>query len=247
MELIKTVRESRQLRLQWQYENRRVSLVPTMGALHDGHLSLVRRAKELSDRTVVSLFVNPTQFGPNEDFQRYPRSLENDLKLLEERQVNAVFTPEVFAVYPPGYSTYVTVEGLSQKLCGISRPIHFRGVTTVVCKLLTIWQPHLALFGWKDAQQCIVIRRMVEDLCLPVDIVPCPIVREPDGLALSSRNLYLNREEREAATQLYCSLQWAKQEVRKGETSSFVLREGVKNRLLAEPLIRLDYTEIVDI
>jgi len=218
-----------------------------MGALHAGHLSLIRRAREISDRVVVSLFVNPTQFGPNEDFNRYPRSLDNDLNLLQKQLVDAVFVPEVSEIYPSGYSTYVTVEGLSQKLCGKSRPIHFRGVTTVVCKLLTIWRPHLALFGWKDAQQCIVIRRLVEDLCLPVKIVPCPIVRESDGLAMSSRNLYLNREERIAATQLYHSLQWAKQEVDRGETSSAVLLRGVNSRLLAEPLLRLDYAEIVDI
>ena len=247
MELIKTIPESRGLRAEWQNENRRVSLVPTMGALHAGHLSLVRRARELSDRVVVSIFVNPTQFGPNEDYQRYPRSLEKDLDLLKENFVDAVFTPDVTHVYPPGFLTFVTVEELSQKLCGMTRPGHFRGVTTIVCKLLTIWQPHLALFGWKDAQQCILIRRMVEDLSLPVEIVPCPIVREPDGLALSSRNSYLNREERLAATRLYHSLQWAKERVREGEKSSRVLLDAVRSQLIAEPLIRLDYAEIVNI
>lgn len=247
MDLIKTVKDSRLLRLLWQREDRRVSLVPTMGALHAGHLSLIRRAKEMSDRVVVSVFVNPTQFGPNEDYRRYPRSLDHDLNLLEKHLVDAVFVPEVSEIYPSGYSTYVTVDGLSQKLCGKSRPIHFRGVTTVVCKLLTIWSPHLALFGWKDAQQCIVIRRMVEDLCLPVEIVACPIVRESDGLALSSRNAYLSPEERNAATQLYRSLQWAKEEVTRGESSAKILLQGVEARLLAEPLIKLDYAEIVDI
>ena len=247
MELIKTCHESRGLRAQWQNENHRVSLVPTMGALHAGHLSLVRRARELSDRVVVSIFVNPVQFGPNEDFQRYPRSLDKDLDLLEENLVDTVYAPEVSEVYPPGYCTYVTVEELSQKLCGITRPVHFRGVTTIVCKLLTIWQPHVALFGWKDAQQCILIRRMVEDLSLPVEIVPCPIVREPDGLAMSSRNSYLRGEERLAATRLYKSLQWAKEKVMRGEVASPVLLDGVKTLLLAEPLIRLDYAEIVDV
>ena len=247
MELIKTCHESRGLRAQWQNENHRVSLVPTMGALHAGHLSLVRRARELSDRVVVSIFVNPVQFGPNEDFQRYPRSLDKDLDLLEENLVDTVYAPEVSEVYPPGYCTYVTVEELSQRLCGITRPAHFRGVTTIVCKLLTIWQPHVALFGWKDAQQCILIRRMVEDLSLPVEIVPCPIVREPDGLAMSSRNSYLRGEERLAATRLYKSLQWAKEKAMRGEVASPVLLDGVKTLLLVEPLIRLDYAEIVDV
>lgn len=247
MELIKTLHESRALRAQWQNEQQRVSLVPTMGALHAGHLSLVRRARELSDRVVVSIFVNPTQFGPNEDFQRYPRSWDKDMGLLKDYHVDAVYAPEVSQVYPSGFCTYVTVEELSQKLCGTTRPGHFRGVTTIVCKLLTIWQPDVALFGWKDAQQCILIQRMVEDLSLPVDIVPCPIVREPDGLALSSRNSYLSREERLAATRLYQSLQWAKEKVRRGEKSSALLLDGVKTQLRAEPLIRLDYAEIVSI
>jgi pantoate--beta-alanine ligase len=247
MQLIKTIPDSRRLRAQWQNEQRRVSLVPTMGALHAGHLSLVRRARELSDRIVVSIFVNPTQFGPNEDFERYPRSWDKDLDLLKEYLVDAVYAPEVSEVYPPGFRTFVTVEELSQKLCGITRPSHFRGVTTIVCKLLTIWQPDVALFGWKDAQQCILIQRMVEDLSLPVEIVPCPIVREPDGLALSSRNSYLNLEERLAATRLYLSLEWAKEKVRQGEKSSCLLLDGVKTSLLAEPLIRLDYAEIVSI
>ncbi len=247
MELIKTIHESRALRAQWQKEQHRVSLVPTMGALHAGHLSLVRRARELSDQVVVSIFVNPTQFGPNEDFQRYPRSWDKDLDLLKEHLVDAVYAPEVSQVYPPGFSTFVTVEELSQKLCGITRPGHFRGVTTIVCKLLTIWQPDVALFGWKDAQQCILIQRMVEDLSMPVEIVPCPIVREPDGLAMSSRNSYLTREERLAATRLYQSLQWAKEEVKRGEKSSRLLLDGVKAKLRAEPLIRLDYAEIVNI
>jgi pantoate--beta-alanine ligase len=247
MELIKTIPESRALRAQWQNEQHRVSLVPTMGALHAGHLSLVRRARELSDRVVVSIFVNPTQFGPNEDFQRYPRSWDKDLDLLQENLVDAVYAPEVSQVYPPGFRTFVTVEELSQKLCGVTRPGHFRGVTTIVCKLLTIWQPHVAIFGWKDAQQCILIQRLVEDLALPVEIVPCPIVREPDGLAMSSRNSYLSREERVAATRLYRSLEWAKQKVRQGEKSSRLLLDGVKTQLSAEPLIRLDYAEIVNI
>lgn len=247
MELIKTIHESRALRAQWQKEQHRVSLVPTMGALHAGHLSLVRRARELSDRVVVSIFVNPTQFGPNEDFQRYPRSWDKDLDLLKEHLVDAVYAPEVSQVYPPDFRTFVTVEELSQKLCGITRPGHFRGVTTIVCKLLTIWQPDVALFGWKDAQQCILIQRMVEDLSMPVEIVPCPIIREPDGLAMSSRNSYLTREERLAATRLYQSLQWAKEEVKQGEKSSRLLLDGIKTQLRAEPLIRLDYAEIVNI
>ncbi|MFN8008536.1 MAG: pantoate--beta-alanine ligase [Terriglobia bacterium] len=247
MELVRTIPESRGLRRQWHQENSRVALVPTMGALHEGHLSLVRRAKELANRVVVSIFVNPTQFGPNEDFQRYPRPLEKDLGLLEAEKVDGVYIPDASGIYPADFRTFVTVEELSEKLCGKTRPGHFRGVTTIVCKLFSIWQPELALFGWKDAQQCILIRRMIEDLSLPVELVACPIVRESDGLALSSRNRYLNQEERAAATSLNRSLRWAKDQAVRGELSSAVLLDGVKSLLHAEPLIRLDYAEIVDL
>ena len=247
MEIAKTLTECRSLRSQWQVENSRVALVPTMGALHEGHLSLVRRARTISDRVVVSIFVNPTQFGPNEDFNRYPRTLERDLRFLEAEKVDGVYVPDREQVYPANYRTFVTVEELGEKLCGRTRPGHFRGVTTIVCKLFSIWQPQFALFGWKDAQQCILIRRMIEDLSLPLELVACPIVREPDGLAMSSRNRYLDQAERVAATALYRSLQWAREQAGRGELSCMLLLDGVKTRLRAEPLLRLDYAEIVDV
>jgi len=217
-----------------------------MGALHAGHLSLVREAKKISDHVVVSIFVNPTQFGPGEDYQRYPRNLDEDLRVLKELGAGSVFVPDASEIYPQGFETFVTVGELSQKLCGLSRPVHFRGVATVVLKLLNIVEPRIAVFGQKDFQQCVLIRRMVKDLNLEAKIVVCPIVREDDGLAMSSRNQYLNSQERKAAPILYRCLESARQEVKQGEVRSERILRGVVNRIDAEPLAKLDYAEIVN-
>ena len=226
--------------------DKRVGLVPTMGALHEGHLSLVRAARSQSDLVVVSIFVNPTQFGPKEDFSKYPRTLEKDLALLEAEKVDFVFSPSVQEMYPPGSSTWVTVEGLSEKLDGRSRPGHFRGVTTVVAKLFNIVQPDLAVFGQKDAAQAAIIRRMVQDLDFDVRVLVCPIVREKDGLAMSSRNVYLNPEQRRQATVLYRSLMRVQTLADQGESSAAKLAEAGKQVMAEEPQVRLDFFEIVN-
>jgi pantoate--beta-alanine ligase len=246
MQIVESIAAFKQLRSFWEDQDSTVSLVPTMGALHVGHLSLLVPARE-ADRLVVSIFVNPTQFGPLEDLNRYPRPLEQDLSLLKERGVDAVFLPPASEIYSEGYSTFVTVEGLSSRLCGISRPGHFRGVATVVLKLFNIVRPHKAVFGQKDAQQTIILRRMVRDLNLDVELIVQPIVREADGLALSSRNRYLNSEERQAATVLFRSLEFARRAALRGECRAGVLLQGVQELIAAEPLARLDYAEIVSV
>jgi pantoate--beta-alanine ligase len=223
-----------------------VGLVPTMGALHEGHLSLVRAARESSDIVAVSIFVNPTQFGPNEDFGKYPRSFERDCEMLVREGVDFVFAPSVEEMYPRGAETWVTVEGLSEKLDGKSRPGHFRGVTTVVSKLFHIVEPDRAFFGQKDAAQVAVIRRMVRDLNFAVEIVVCPIVREPDGLAMSSRNAYLNPEERKTALALHRSLQRVRKLVESGQRDAATLASAGREELSRESGVRLDYFEIVD-
>jgi pantoate--beta-alanine ligase len=225
---------------------RLVGLVPTMGALHAGHTSLIARANRECSPVIASIFVNPKQFGPNEDFAKYPRTFESDCERLKQAGVDAVFAPEAVEVYPKGFSTYVYVEGLSERLEGRSRPGHFRGVTTVVMKLLQIVQPHRAYFGRKDAQQAGLISQMARDLNLDSEIVVCPIVREPDGLALSSRNVYLNPEERKAATVLYQALELAKKELEAGERDALHLQSGVRRKLDSERLAAVDYVEIVD-
>jgi pantoate--beta-alanine ligase len=246
VEVIETVDEFRRLRSKLR-ENRVVlSLVPTMGALHAGHLSLVREAGKISDHVVVSIFVNPAQFGPGEDYHRYPRHLDDDLRVLKETGAGSVLAPEAAEIYPQGFETFVTVGELSQKLCGASRPVHFRGVATVVLKLLNIVEPEVCVFGQKDFQQCVLIRRMLKDLNLETRIVVCPIVREDDGLALSSRNQYLNSQERKAASILYRCIEWARQEIEKGEIRSERILHDVIERIGAEPLARLDYAEIVN-
>jgi pantoate--beta-alanine ligase len=227
-------------------EGRIVGLVPTMGALHEGHLSLVRRAKQDCSPVIASLFVNPKQFGPNEDFAKYPRSFETDVEKLAEAGVDELFAPEPAEVYPPGFSTYVHVEGLSERLEGRSRPGHFRGVTTVLLKLLEIVQPQFAYFGRKDAQQARLIQQMVRDLNLNTEIVVCPIVREPDGLALSSRNAYLCANERRAATVLYRALDAARREMAAGVRDALQLQALMRKVLESEPLASVDYAEIVD-
>ncbi len=225
---------------------KRLGLVPTMGALHEGHLSLVRAAKAQSDAVAVSIFVNPTQFGPTEDLSKYPRQFDRDCRLLEKEGVDILFAPPVEEIYPDGVVTWVLVEGLSEKLDGRSRPGHFRGVTTIVAKLFHILEPEAAFFGQKDAAQLAVIRRMVQELNFRVEIVACPIVREPDGLAMSSRNAYLNPEERGRALVLQRSLQRAQQEFQAGERMAAKLISAAKDVLAREPHVALDYLEIVD-
>ena len=225
---------------------KRLGLVPSMGALHEGHLSLVRAAKGQCDVVAVSIFVNPTQFGPNEDFAKYPRTFDQDCVLLEKEDVDLIFAPSVDEMYPPNAVTVVTVEGLSNKLCGKSRPGHFRGVTTVVSKLFHIVKPDVAFFGQKDAAQVAIIRRMVRDLNLPVQIAVCPIVREADGLAMSSRNSYLNPQQRKSALVLYRSLMQVQKQFEGGEHNSAKLIATAKEVFAEEPSVRLDYFEIVD-
>ena len=217
-----------------------------MGALHEGHLSLVRAAKAQCQAVAVSLFVNPKQFGPAEDLARYPRPFERDCELLEKEGVSILFAPSVDEMYPKGEVTWVVVEGLSERLDGRSRPGHFRGVTTVVSKLFHIIEPDVAFFGQKDAAQSAVIRRMVRDLNFPVEIVVCPIVREPDGLAMSSRNAYLNPDERRRALALHRSLSRVEEEFRTGERSVARLVAAASEVFAQEPQVRLDYFEIVD-
>jgi len=224
-----------------------IGFVPTMGYLHEGHLSLVRRARRENSVVVVSVFVNPTQFGPNEDFERYPRDLQRDAELLRKEGVDFLFAPEAKEMYPKGFSTFVEVEGLSKGLCGASRPGHFRGVATVVTKLLNIVRPTRAYFGKKDFQQLQVIRRLVEDLNLDCQVVGCPIVREEDGLAMSSRNVYLNEKERESALSLYRGLKLAKELFERGERSAERIKEEVRKFIEGFPEVtKVDYVEIVD-
>ncbi len=227
-------------------DGKSLGLVPTMGALHEGHLSLIRAAKTQCDLVTVSLFVNPLQFGPGEDLAKYPRDFDRDRALLEREGVDFLFAPGVEEMYPPGAVTYVTVEGIGDRLCGRARPGHFRGVTTVVSKLFNILQPDLAFFGEKDAAQVAIIRRMVRDLNIPVRIVTCPIVRDLDGLAMSSRNAYLDPQERKSATILYRSLMEVQKAFDQGEHEARELIKEGKRALAADPTVLLDYLEIVD-
>jgi pantoate--beta-alanine ligase len=246
MKIFSTIEQTRSGSRAARHEGKRIGLVPTMGALHEGHLSLVRAAKSKCDAVVVSIFVNPTQFGPNEDFAKYPRTFERDCELLEREGVDLVFAPSVEEMYPAGAVTYVTVDGMSDKLCGRSRPGHFRGVATVVSKLFHIVEPDLAFFGQKDAAQVAIIKRMVRDLKMPVEIVVCPIIREPDGLAMSSRNTYLTPEQRKQALVLSRALRHVQQVFDQGERNAAKLIEAGKQVLTDEPSVRLDYLEIVD-
>jgi pantoate--beta-alanine ligase len=223
-----------------------VGLVPTMGFLHAGHLSLARQAREDCRSVVVSIFVNPTQFGPNEDLSKYPRKLERDLRMLESVGVNLVWTPTPEIMYPPGYQTWVDVQDVTRPLEGAQRPGHFRGVATVVTKLFNAVQPNKAYFGQKDAQQAAVIRRMTADLNFPIDIVVCPIVREPDGLAMSSRNVYLEPAQRQAATVLFRALNAARAAYQQGERDAGALRAIMEKTIAAEPLAQMQYVSCAD-
>lgn len=229
-------------------EGKRIGFVPTMGCLHEGHLSLIRKAKALSDFVVVSIFVNPIQFGPNEDYDRYPRTFEKDCKLCEKEGVDLIFHPDVSEMYPSNFSTFVEVEGqISSILCGIKRPGHFKGVTTVVSKLFNIVEPDLAIFGQKDAQQAFIIKKMVKDLNFDIEIIVSDIVREEDGLAMSSRNTYLSEEERKVAPLIYKGLLEALKLFKEGEKDSTILKNKVKEIICTSSLFRIDYIEVVDL
>ena len=243
MDVVETVAEVRRIRRggagTW-------GLVPTMGFLHAGHLSLVERARRENDHVGVSIFVNPTQFGPTEDLAAYPRDLAHDLALLAGAGVDLVWNPPVDEVYPAGFQTYVTVEEVTRRLEGAVRPVHFRGVATIVAKLFNVFQPDRAYFGQKDAQQVVVIKQMARDLGFPLDVVVCPIMREPDGLAMSSRNVYLTAEQRRAAPVLYRALSTAREAWLAGEHDGEALRQIMRHVLDTEPLARTDYVSAAD-
>ena len=246
MQVVKTVKEVRDIVAEWRSQGLTVGLVPTMGYLHEGHQSLIRKSAEQNDRTVVSVFVNPIQFGPTEDLDSYPRDLERDKKAVEEAGGNLIFHPESSEMYPGHFTSFIDTSETTELLCGAVRPIHFRGVCTVVGKLFNIVTPDRAYFGQKDAQQLATIRRFVRDLNFGIEIVACPIVREEDGLAKSSRNTYLNAEERKAALVLSQSLKIGKELIENGERDSKVVIETIKTALEKEPLARVDYVEVVD-
>ncbi len=243
MQTVNTIKELREL---LQDRNvKKVGLVPTMGYLHEGHLSLVDEAKKHCDIVVMSIFVNPLQFGPNEDFDRYPRNIERDRTLAKSRGVDLLFVPDINEMYPQPVITTVSVTGITGRLCGKSRPGHFDGVATVVSKLFHIVQPDYAFFGQKDAQQVAVVKRMVEDLNMPVEVVSCPIVREEDGLAMSSRNVYLKPEERAQAKVLYQSLQHARQLINQGETDPAFIQGEIIKLIKTRDRADIDYVEIL--
>ena len=247
MQIVHTQEEVRQAVRQWRSEGLSVGLVPTMGYLHEGHQSLIRKSVEDNDRTVVSVFVNPMQFGAGEDLESYPRDMEKDAALCEETGADIVFNPTPEEMYPEGFCTYVDMNGLTTNLCGKTRPTHFRGVMTVVSKLFNMTTPDRAYFGWKDAQQLCVVKRMARDLSMGLEIVGCPIIREEDGLAKSSRNTYLNDEERKAALILSKTLALGKKMLDEGERNPEVLLSAMKKNIETEPLARIDYVQAVDL
>jgi pantoate--beta-alanine ligase len=246
MEILRSVTELRQWSREAKRQGKTVGLVPTMGALHAGHASLIRAARQSCGAVCVSIFVNPTQFGPNEDYARYPRTFEADCVLAEAEGATAVFAPSVEELYPRGTATYVEVEGLSDRLDGLSRPGHFRGVATVVAKLLIAAEADKTFFGQKDAAQVAVLRRMVADLLLPAELVVCPIVREADGLALSSRNIYLSAEERSQALVLHRAIRQVEALAAAGERQTDTLIEAARQTFAAKPSVHIDYIELVD-
>lgn len=247
MQTVYTISEARIATTNAREKGLRVGFVPTMGALHDGHMFLVRRARTECDYVVVSIFVNPTQFGPGEDFDRYPRTLDQDLEKCGSAGVDLVFVPSASEMYPPGFDSWVEVRGfITETLEGSFRPGHFRGVTTICAKLFNIVAPHCAYFGMKDYQQLKVIQKMVRDLDMPIDIIPCETIREPDGLAMSSRNSYLSAEERRAATVLSRSLDAARDAFEAGQKYASALEEIVRGLIEAEPLASIDYVAIRD-
>lgn len=246
MKIVTTVKEIRDIIKKWRKEECSIGLVPTMGYLHEGHESLMKAAKAKHDKVVVSIFVNPMQFGKNEDLATYPRDMAHDSKICEAMGVDVIFNPDASVMYEEHFYTYVDMDYLTEGLCGKSRPVMFRGVCTVVSKLFNIVQPDKAYFGQKDAQQLSVITKMVKDLNFNLEVVGCPIIREEDGLAKSSRNSYLNQEERQAALVLHRSLKIAKELLDKGEKNTELIKNKMIEELNNEPLARIDYVEIVD-
>ena len=246
MEVVKTVEEVREIVSEWRSQGLTIGLVPTMGFLHEGHQSLIKRSASENDCTVVSVFVNPIQFGPNEDLEAYPRDLNRDMKAVEEAGGDIIFNPEPSEMYPGHFTSFIDTTETTELLCGAVRPIHFRGVCTVVGKLFNIVMPDRAYFGQKDAQQLATVKRFVRDLNFPLDIVACPIIREADGLAKSSRNTYLNPEERKAALILSQSLKKGKEAIDNGERDSQKVISIIRENLEKEPLARIDYVEVVD-
>ena len=247
MVLVKTIKEVKELVNKWKSEGQSIGLVPTMGYLHEGHKSLIERSVKENDRTIVSVFVNPIQFGPNEDLATYPRDIESDKKLCESVGADLIFNPEPDEMYGDRFCTHVDMSVLTEDLCGASRPGHFRGVQTVVLKLFNIAMPNKAYFGEKDAQQLAVIKRMVEDLNVNVEIVGCPIVREADGLAKSSRNTYLSKEEREAATIINKALTIGKELIKNGERDTKTVADKITDVINSEPMANIEYIKIVDL
>ncbi|MCX7918432.1 MAG: pantoate--beta-alanine ligase [bacterium] len=246
MQIIKNIGEMQTWSNNVRKENRTIGFVPTMGYFHEGHLNLMREARKQCDRVVVSIYVNPTQFGPQEDFTQYPRDLNHDISLAEPIGIDCLFIPSDEQIYPEGYQTYVTVEQLSKRLCGKSRPGHFRGVATIVTKLLNIVQPDTLYLGQKDAQQAILLSKMVQDLNIPVKVVILPTTRECDGLAMSSRNKYLSDNERRQAVVLYQSLQLAQSIIKQGEKNAARIIQAMQQLISSQPDARIDYVSIVD-
>ncbi|GBD96331.1 MAG TPA: pantoate--beta-alanine ligase [Nitrospirae bacterium] len=247
MQIIKTIKEMQSLSRRLRVEGKTIGFAPTMGALHEGHLSLVRRSKEENDITVVSIFVNPAQFGPNEDFQKYPRSAEDDLQKLSTLHADAVFMPDNNEMYPEGFSTSINIGAIGEILCGVSRPGHFNGVATIVARLFNTVMPDRAYFGRKDFQQTAVIKKLVRELNFDTDIIVCPTVREPDGLAMSSRNAYLNMEERKSSLILYMALKLGEELIlSRGMHDASTVKKEMATLIKTEPLVDIDYIDIVN-
>jgi pantoate--beta-alanine ligase len=246
MEIIRTIKEMKEFSSRSRQAGKTIAFVPTMGYFHEGHLSLMREARTRGDLVIVSLFVNPTQFGPKEDFKNYPRDFERDSKMAEGVGVDILFAPEASDMYPPDHQTIVRVEKVTQNLCGRSRPTHFQGVTTVVSMLFEIVMPHVAIFGQKDYQQLVAIQQMAGDLHMSVEVLGMPTIREADGLAMSSRNTYLSPDERKAALFLHRSLQKAKELLQKGERKADRILHEMNEIFRSEPLVRIDYVQICD-
>ena len=247
MEIIAAVKEMQRRSDQLHQEEKTISFVPTMGYLHEGHLALMREGRQRGDALIISIFVNPTQFGPGEDYERYPRNMKRDLKLVQKVGVDVVFTPSAHEMYPNAFQTSVEVERVTKNLCGISRPGHFRGVTTVVTKLFNIVKPHLTLFGQKDYQQLIAIKKMVEDLNMDIEVIGIPTVREPDGLAMSSRNAYLSPKKRKEAVCLYHALRKGEEFFRQGERDTAAIITEVRGIINETKSATIDYVKICDV
>lgn len=246
MRVIDSIQEMQDVATELRLKGKRISFVPTMGFLHPGHLSLMRNAREKSDILIVSIFVNPIQFGPNEDFERYPRDIEKDELLCKQENADILFYPHKDQMYPADFRTYVTTDDFANRLCGLTRPDHFRGVTTIVAKLFNIVKPDIAVFGQKDAQQAMILKRMVTDLNFDIEIVIAPIIREPDGLAMSSRNKYLKDYERREALVLNQALKFAEKSIASGEKDSGMLKSEMMKIINRAPSVELEYLEIVD-